>query len=349
MKSFLKKYWYLTALLFITLLSYLSVFIPPTVFWPAVFASYAIPVLLGINAVLLIIIPFIKWRLIVFPLIGLLFGLMFISITYSYKGKKSSDIHDISILSFNAKLFRKAKMYHEFSWEMINWVAEDKSDIKCIQEYSTNARWEPLDVTKKNIDQGYYGFTHIAGVSDAVHDPGLAIFSKYQILDTGIVWKQPGTVNDGIYADVLVENDTLRIYNVHMASMNLALYQYKYKSNYLRKVKRLISRLKYGAEVRSSQVDKLVAHTNNCPYPFIVCGDFNETPYSYNYFKLKRQFSNTFEEAGNGFGFSLNSKLFFLRIDHHFISSNIEALDFRVDRSMKISDHFPTRGYYRLR
>jgi len=76
--------------------------------------------------------------------------------------------------------------------------------------------------------------------------------------------------------------------------------------------------------------------------------DFNETPYSYNYFKLKKHFFNTFEEAGNGFGFSFNSLIFFLRIDHQFYNSEIEVLNYRIDRSMAISDHYPTRGFYRM-
>ena len=75
-------------------------------------------------------------------------------------------------------------------------------------------------------------------------------------------------------------------------------------------------------------------------------GDFNETPYSYNYFRLRKHFGNSFEDAGNGFGFSLNSKLFFLRIDHHFFSKGITPIKYRVDRTQPLSDHFPTRASY---
>jgi endonuclease/exonuclease/phosphatase (EEP) superfamily protein YafD len=154
----------------------------------------------------------------------------------------------------------------------------------------------------------------------------------------------------GIYADILYKSDTVRIYNVHLASMNLELYQYRQVSrNYLSKIRRLIGRLKYGAETRSYQLNRIIEHTNQCPYPFIISGDFNETPYNYVYFKMRALFSNTFEEVGNGFGFTFNSMLFFLRIDHQFHSKAFEATEFRVDRSMKLSDHFPLRGFYRLR
>ena len=245
--------------------------------------------------------------------------------------------------------FRNLKTYDKFSFDMIRWAAMDTSDIKCFQEYSTNSRWESLDVTRQISGKGYNYYTYSSRARGVEHNPGLAIFSKYEILDSGFVWKDYGSINVGIFVDLKLRQDTIRIYNVHLASMHLRLHQYKESDYYLWKMKQLIHRLKYGAEKRSIQIDKLITHTNNCPYPYIICGDFNETPYSYNYFKLKRHFYNAFEEAGNGFGFSFNSILFFLRIDHQFYDDKFEAINYRVDRSMKISDHFPTRGFYNLK
>jgi endonuclease/exonuclease/phosphatase family metal-dependent hydrolase len=175
----------------------------------------------------------------------------------------------------------------------------------------------------------------------------LGIFTTYDILNSGIVWED-STINGAIFADINLGSDTIRVYNVHLASMGLQLSQYKQKGGYAGKLKKLVSKLKNGATHRSYQVDKLMEHTATSPYPFIICGDFNEMPYSYNYFRFKANLENTFEEAGNGFGFSLNSPLFFLRIDHQFYNSGIKAINYRVDRSMKISDHFPTRAVYKI-
>jgi endonuclease/exonuclease/phosphatase family metal-dependent hydrolase len=281
-------------------------------------------------------------------LLGILFGFPFLAVTLSVHQQSTVQQEDISVLSFNAKQFRQRKTYEEFSFAMIKWAANDSSDIKCFQEYSTNSRWPVLDVTKQISERGYQRFTFSAEMHDAEHNPGLAIFSKFPIIDSGVVWKKYGSINAGIFADVNINGDILRIYNVHLGSMGLQLYQYKRPSNYLSKVKRLISRLKYGAEVRSSQIDMLISHVADCPHPFIICGDFNETPYSYNYIKLRKLYKNAFEEAGDGFGFTFNSILFFLRIDHQFYDERFTPIDYKVDRSMKISDHFPTRASYRL-
>jgi endonuclease/exonuclease/phosphatase family metal-dependent hydrolase len=342
------KHWCLTAFVILSCLSYVCVFVSPIHFWPAVFISYAIPVVLLLNGILSLAIFFFNKRLALIPLITIILGLPFVIITISYQGEKTIKNHELSILSFNAKFFMASKRYPYFSPQMIQWVVNDTSTIKCIQEFATNGNSPELDVTKQIMDKGYNSSIYSFNLNGS-ENPVLAIFSKYDILDTGMVWEDKHSINVALYADIKKGMDTLRIYNVHLASMGLQINQYKNPNRYKSKLKTLITRLKYGSEKRSSQIDKIIAHTAECPYPFIVCGDFNETPYSYNYFKLKRHFSNAFEKAGNGFGFTLNSLLFFLRIDHHFYADEIEAIHFCVDRSMKISDHFPTRGYYRFK
>lgn len=331
-----------------SLLSYASIFIPPTVFWPAVFASYAIPGILILNFLVLVAVAWYKKKFVLFPLITLLIGTPFILITYSFLGEKEFDDHDLSILSYNVKFFRMSDTYEKFSTELIAWVSKDSSEVKCLQEYCTDSNYPELNATKIIGERGYDSFVFAAKGKTSEHDQGLAIFSKYDILDSGFVWENYGSFNAGIFADIKIGFDTVRIYNVHLESMGLLLHQYKFADQYDSKVKRLISKLKWGAEKRSNQIEKLINHTNNCPFPYVICGDFNDTPYSYNYFKLKEYFANAFENAGNGFGFSFNSVLFFLRIDHQFYNSKIEAVNYRVDRSMKISDHFPTRGFYRI-
>jgi endonuclease/exonuclease/phosphatase family metal-dependent hydrolase len=344
-----RKRWYLALFLMLSLSCFLSVLIPPSAFWPAVFTSYAIPGVVIINLLLLVILPLFNFRLVIFPLLAILAGSPFLFVSVNYSIPTDNKRHDLSVLSFNAKTFRKLKVNKEFSFDMIKWVVNDSSAVKCIQEYSTNSQSAELDVNKQMSEKGHNSFIYTARVDDAENSSGIAIFTKYNILDSGYVWTNHGTTNAGIFVDILCHDDTIRIYNVHMESNHLRLYQYKDPDRYPGKVKGLISKLKYGAEARSHQVDRLIAHTNACPYPYIICGDFNETPYSYNYFKLRAQFNNAFEEAGSGFGFTFNSILFFLRIDHQFYNQQVKAAKFRVDRSMKLSDHFPTRGYYRIK
>jgi endonuclease/exonuclease/phosphatase family metal-dependent hydrolase len=317
-------------------------------FWPAIFASYAIPALLILNFLVLCAAILFKRILAIFPFLSLAIGAVFMMITYNNDGTETGDDHDLSVLSYNVHLFRPKRTYSEFSNKLIEWVANDSSAVKCFQEYCTSSNIPGANATGLIREKGYNSFVYISRGNVSDYDQGLAIFSKYDILDTGTVWTTYGSNNAGIYADILVGSDTLRTYNVHLESMRLSLHQYRNTEKYTSKLMQLFYKLKVGAQKRAEQIDMLLYHCSRSPYPFIICGDFNDTPYSYNYFRLREDFMNAFEEAGNGFGFSFNSILFFLRIDHQFYGSGIEAMNYRVDRSVDLSDHFPTRGFYQL-
>lgn len=296
------------------------------------------------------LITLILWRtrLLLFPLITLLLATPFILSTVSIHSKETAG-KSFSILSFNAHLFRERNDYAKFTLESIRWAVNDSSDIKCIQEYSTNHKWYNLDVNRQLKEKGYERFTFKATLPDREHDLGMGIFSRYPMIDSGIVWEDKGSLNAGLFADIRIDNDTIRVYNVHLASMNLELAQYKNTDNYLAKMRVLLGKLKAGSIQRSEEIRTLLDHVESSPYRVIVCGDFNETPYGYNYRLINSRLQNVFEKAGNGFGFTYNSKLFFLRIDHQFVGSGLEPVSYYVDRTLKQSDHFPTKATYRLK
>ena len=347
--KFVRKHWILSGVLLGSLLCYIGALISPQVFWPSVFLCYAIPVVLVFNIVLLPALFFLKKRSsMLFPAIAILAGLPFILVTWRYTNPRPGNGVTISVLSYNAKLFRTAETYSKFSQQQINWVSNDTSAIKCIQEFSTNDRWKELNIKKRISDKGYYAYTFKSRGPNNDHNRGMAIFTRYPVIDSGVVWDDPTYTNAIIFVDVKVNDKPLRIYNVHLASMNLGLAKYKDPSDYGEKIRMLLYKLKQGGTKRTDEVDKLIAHAKTSPYPFLICGDFNELPYGYNYRKLRSKFQGSFEEAGKGFGFSLHSKLFFIRIDHHFHSDHIRAMKFLVDRSNTISDHFPTRAIYKF-
>lgn len=334
---------FITSVALLTIFSYFSHRIPPHLFWPAAFFSYSIPLFVFLNLILLILALIQKRLTALLWFFLFLFGVPFLLRTIRLNNSRKTE-GTTTVLSFNAKLFREPNTYSKFSTELINWVVSDTSSIKCIQEYSTNARWAGLDVTGKLHTAGYQGFTFAAEIDDREHDPGLAIFSKFKFVNTGVVWKDPQTLNATIFADLEQNGKVFRIYNVHLSSMSLDARQ----TNWFDKAIYIFNQLKVGSAKRSRQVNQLIDHMKTSPYPFLVCGDFNETPYSYVYSRMRRELTNAFEEQGNGFGFTLNQKPYFLRIDHQFFSKGFKLQKYSVDRTMTTSDHFPTYGYYIL-
>lgn len=343
---------YAVILIFIaTLICYISVLIPPHWFWPAGIFVYGILPFLFLNTLLAMVFLLKNNRILaLMPVISLVLGAYFLKITFAYHKNENVDKECpcFSLLSLNAKLFRDKGRYDKFSKEMIRWAAGDTSAIKCFQEYSTNDRWPKLDVTKQISDEGYNSFVFEAEIPTADHHPGMAIFSRFPIINRGIIKLNENSVNNCIYADVVMNQDTIRIYNIHLFSMHITTDEYENPDNFFKKIKELIYKIRNGTIKRSNEIDLIIDDTKKCPYPFILCGDFNDISYSYNYLKLRRHFNNTFERAGNGFGITLNKKFLFFRIDQQFYSKNIDPVKFMVERNMNISDHFPTRGLYRL-
>jgi len=336
-------------LLILTLVSYVCVFIPPERFWPSVIFTFGVLPLIFLNLILLIIFVLKKKKSFIWPLIALVAGIFFIKISIHFQINEITPPakEHINILSFNADFFHLGRKANDPSTELIGWLANDSSSIKCIQEYITYNTKPEWDVNRQITAQGYEKHTYIYENSEE-YQRGLAIFSRYPIVNQGTLLFNEKSKNNCIYIDVEVSGDTIRIYNLHLSSLSISRINNKNLFKYGWYLKNVILKLKNGAIKHSNEINLLIKHTSDCPYPFIICGDFNETPYSYNYLKLRKHFSNSFEKAGSGFGFSFNGRLFFLRIDHHFVSNGVRPIKYRIDHTIRKSGHFPTRGIYEI-
>jgi endonuclease/exonuclease/phosphatase family metal-dependent hydrolase len=99
------------------------------------------------------------------------------------------------------------------------------------------------------------------------------------------------------------------------------------------KVKRSITR-------RPKQVDQVFDDIENCPVDAFVCGDFNDNPMSYTYYRMTRDRKDAFVEAGKGFGATYSLLWPMLRIDYVLFPENGRALSHHIPR-VPYSDHYP--------
>jgi endonuclease/exonuclease/phosphatase family metal-dependent hydrolase len=175
---------------------------------------------------------------------------------------------------------------------------------------------------------------------------GIAIYSKLPIINTGEIRSESGNFMNSIFADVLLGEDTIRIYNTHLESMSIDEENVVNTDRLAQSYKDTGYRLRRGFISRAQQIKGLIKSIKDCNHKIILCGDLNELPYSYTYFSLRRLLNNAFEKAGNGFGFTYNGKLFFLRIDNQFFSKDINIHKFMTYRNVDFSDHFPLTATY---
>ena len=347
----MKRYFHIL-LVCITLICYASVLVAPDVFWPAGFLSMSIPLLLAVHFLLLFYHLKKHDRKSLLHLALLAAGFVFIKITYSIN-VDSDEANGLKVLSYNVRVFNTyahlKNDHYLSSKKMISWAVENDSPVKCIQEYYNNDNSTIFNVAHRMYAAGWtHQYVKKIFTDKNNGEFGMAIFSKYPIIAHGDIVDENGDYQNSIFADLLVDNDTIRFYDVHLESMSINEDDVVDAERLRKKYIETGYRLRHGFVTRAHQVKYLARHIDQCPYPAILCGDFNELPYSYPYFTIRNRLLNAFEQAGNGFGFSYNGKLFFLRIDNQFYSKRLKIQDFRTYRRIKYSDHFPITAVYAL-
>ena len=221
-----------------------------------------------------------------------------------------------------------------------------KPDILCLQEcyWNTNGGDFLSEQSRNEILKGYSVHERTTHVLSDGGRFGLVIFSNYPIINQGQVPFENEVNNFCIYADVLVGNDTIRIYNAHLQSFrlkkkSLELFDEKFDMNEIQNESRpLLVQLYRSSLKRSKQVDVLAAHIESCRFKVILAGDFNDTPISYTYTRLMNTMVDSFKEGGTGIGSTYKGPLFGLRIDYIMHSKGLSALSYKTSAA-GFSDH----------
>ncbi|MBV7267871.1 endonuclease/exonuclease/phosphatase family protein [Winogradskyella luteola] len=317
---------------FLLLISYILPYVPPKNFATLSVLSLGVPLLLLLN-----ILFFVYWLLqvkkqMLLSLIVLLLGWSYLGSLYKFSSSKQiEDTNNISLLSFNVRLFNM------YSWlpsktvkaDIEAFIKREQPDIICLQEYRTK---DPIEL------EGYYGYN--TTFNNAIKR-GQALFSKFPIVNSGSL-EFTNTSNNAIFVDVVRAKDTIRIYNLHLQSsgVNTDVDELKKGSS-----EQLFKQVGTTFKAQQQQVELFLAHKAKSPYKTIVTGDFNNTAYSYVYREIKgNDLVDTFEEAGNGFGKTYDFKYFPLRIDFILADKRFSINGFKTYNGLKLSDHYPIKA-----
>lgn len=362
--SFFNKIIFLFNLLaeFALFLSYLASFVSPEKFWILAFFGLAFPFILAANILFVIYWAVqLKWQFMI-SLVAIAIGYKFLLSFYAYNPKAidSSGKNAIKVLSYNVRLF---DLYNwsenkETRDKIVALLKEEKPQILCIQEFfHDNTGYFPTINHIKEIEGIKKHFLHnYVSMKDTAWW-GIAIFSAFPIIDKGVIEFEKSHGNLCIYADMKINKDTVRVYNLHLQSVKFKPEDYKildqienYKNEnniLLISGKRIVWRLKEAFQKRAPQVDIISKHIRKCPYKVLVCGDFNDTPTSYTYHNLSKGLSDAFIESGNGFGNTYIGKAPSFRIDYILHSPEILSSAFRV-LPEKLSDHHAVSCFIEL-
>jgi endonuclease/exonuclease/phosphatase family metal-dependent hydrolase len=350
-----------TALLF----SFLAKLLPPSFSSTIAYCGLLFPYLLIANFALTVV-----WLLVdplwaIAPVAAILLNINNIDRHFQFRGIEKPEVcvNCLKVMSYNAKAFN---IYHDdqksLNRQVVHFLQNEKPDILCIQEYSldksgkTGFNSTEAIINALNIKNNEKTHKIILPYRNKLgYEFGMAIFSKYRIVGGGIVDTTESSSNKSMYVDIRYNGDTLRVYNIHLASMHLdstdyetgrAIWAGSYDSSFNNNAQKLSNKISMAYVLRQRQAKVVRTHINECPYPVILCGDFNDSPASFSYNKIMHGLRDAFRSSGSGTGTTYVGGNFpAYRIDYIAHDKQFNDFQYTVCRDLDVSDHYPIYTY----
>jgi endonuclease/exonuclease/phosphatase family metal-dependent hydrolase len=335
------------------LLSYLCCFVNPETVWWLGFFGLGYIYLLCVNVGFTIIWLFAgKWKYALLSLATILIGWNMIIRTVQFSKEKLPEQElagSIKVISYNVHLFsqRNAEQPDGRKQDFFDYIRESGVKILCMQEFAAS-RWKgglTEQLICRHLDMMAYSHIEYTAGSNV----GIATFSAYPIIRRQLIYSDK-TTNACMFSDVVINSDTVRIYNVHLKSIGFSREERallndaikpEYDNSDVKTLKDIVRQMTLAFFDRSQQVDLVAGHISKSPYPVIICGDFNDSPISYSYQKIRSNRKDSFIEAGKGMGTTYNiGRISSQRIDNIMYSPFFRAYAHESPR-VKYSDHYP--------
>ena len=276
-----------------------------------------------------------KWPFVLFVPFTLFFNNW--SLIYNFPSNIIRNSNNSSkIMSYNVRLFNK------YSWientdvpdNILRFIDSKKPDVICFQEYSVKDAPHFKQYPHKFIHK-----TKIGGNS------GLAIFSKFKIVNQGFINFEDSN-NGAIFSDIIIKNDTIRIYNIHLESLRMNLSDKNKLS--IDESNDIPLKLNRVFDKQIDQIKLFQTFDKKNFYPTIICTDINNSQFSEAYNKIKGKKIDGFKSKGVGLGSTFNYKLFPFRIDYIFLDQKFKIYQFKTFSEVDYSDHKPIMAEFEL-
>lgn len=339
------------------LLAYLCPYIHPSTFWPLPFFGLAYPIIFLFSILFLIIWSFArsKWAFVVLSVILLGGKLHFRMVAVGSDPEVLPTIEEsFHVMSYNVRLFdlynwtKSAKYENRDS--IFNYVKRENPDLVCFQEFYHQDK--PTDFSTRDAlrtllsIKGYHErYSHKLGGRQYF---GIAMLSKYPMIAKGDVAfpvEEYESDNYCIFADIVKNKDTFRVYNIHLQSIKFkkddyAVFGDKSENTEFKKsnIRLMLDKLRIAFPKRAEQALTVIKHMETSPYPVIICGDFNDTPLSYTYNQFNKKLTDAFRNCSSGIGSTYVGRVPAGRIDYIFHSDKLKSAQFKIQEGVH-SDH----------
>jgi endonuclease/exonuclease/phosphatase family metal-dependent hydrolase len=349
--------WLNGLLCFALLISYLAPVVNPKTIWVIAFFGLAYPILLLLSLIFIVYWALRKSRYFLLSVVCIAVGYHVLLNNFQLHGPSSYSNGPnqtvINMMTYNVHNFKRYGSNNDISTkhEILQVISENQPDVIGIQEFYTRkaGQYDMRDSILKIMGTTWYYFEPaLANSQEAI---GIAIFSKFPITAHGIVpFSSKLGENGCLYIDIKKGDKQFRVYSVHLQSIRFDPEDYKYLNSIVKQGKaegssarRLVRKLKTAFIKRSDQVVKIKEHAAQCPYPYIISGDFNDTPASYAVNQMAKGLKNAFREGGAGFGRTYNGDFPNYQIDYIMASPQFDVRSYQIIEK-KLSDHYAVRS-----
>lgn len=344
------------------LISYLTPFLDPGKYWYISFFGLTYPFLLLINALFIVYWLFRKPK---FALISTIIVLLGASFVLRYIGFRESTAIEVPkssqnflrVMTYNVHFFKPYNQKNDIATrdQILDIIRKEQPDVICFQEFFTRQKGEyNFNKLLKDILHTQYSFFKSDGINN-YEAYGMATFSKFPILKSAdIPFKNATEGNEAMYSDIQYKDTIVRVYNVHLQSFNFKPEDYKYMKSIqeidpdVKSSRRIGSRLKSAIIKRSGQAKVVKQHSLACKNPFIIAGDFNDTPISYAVSTISDGLNNSFKLKGSGLGVTYNGDFPNFQIDYILTSKDFSVMNYQIVKK-KLSDHYAVRSDLELK
>ena len=309
---------------------------------------YILPVLIILNFLLLIYwLVRKRWKWIAMPILPILCSIPYMGTIVQPRflpsDSEANAINGIRIATYNVLSFGKETSGFR-SEDILAEMKRQKIDVLCMQEYMNVLG----DKTISNSYKEYFPYM-ATGQSDMV------IYSRYPIKETkNLPFSDPeddsswATNNSAMWSTIDVKGKQLRIFNVHLETTGFSRTMRQAKKimaaggkvSNNRFVQAVYGNYTLGMIVRAGQARRVASEIAQSNVPCIVCGDFNDVPYSYTYNTMLGNLVDGFKECGSGFMYTYREPKKPVRIDYIFHDESLEGITYYT-KDITYSDHLP--------
>jgi len=252
----------------------------------------------------------------------------------------------VKVLSYNVNNYAAPDCRPDSLNPIFRYIHDSGADIVCLQEGNLS---EPLVAATKDV------YPYRDSVMKTPAGTALVLLSRHPIAGKERI-EYPSATNASAAFRVVMGGDTVVVINNHFESTGLSPEERTGFRNIVKgnaandtikkESKRLVAKIGCSNRRRAPQAVAVAEYIrSHAGTPIILCGDFNDSPISYTRHTVAGTLTDCYVETASGPGISYHRNAFFVRIDNIMCSAHWKPYNFKVDRSIGASDHYPIYGW----